>query len=247
MLLVIPLATGTSQLSWTDVATAIGTVGATTLALGFALRDQIRALFIRPRLTVALRRTPPDCQIITEEHPLQWVGSAGTWGGMPQVLAVPTFYCRLSIGNDGDRRALNVEVRMTRLWRYEAEQSDYVEDRDFLPMNLTWAHAVIGLAVPVIDPHLPRHCNFCHFSQAPDTENALMSFNTEVEPLEVGERRWPTKKSPGKYRAEIAVTAENAKPTYRTLEIEFTGTWSDDPVVIAESGLKVEVTTDRYA
>jgi hypothetical protein len=67
----------------------------------------------------------------------------------------------------------------------------YVEDWDFLPMNLTWAHLVTGLAVPVIDPKLPRHCNFCHVAKTSDPTHALMCFDTEVEPLQVDENRWP--------------------------------------------------------
>ena len=34
--------------------------------------------------------------------------------------------------------------------------------------------------------------------------------------------------APGRYRAKIAVAADNAKTIYRTLDVAFTGKWSDN-------------------
>jgi hypothetical protein len=231
---VAPISSGPSTTDW---LTAIGTVGATVVALLLAGREQLRGFFFRPRLEVSVRLGPPDCHVIQEVQEVEWPGHGSTFD------TEPVFYCRLAVNNVGNRRASQVAVRMTRLWR-QAEPGGYVEDADFLPMNMTWAHIREGLVVPVLDPGLPRHCNLCHFYQPAEgaTGPPLIQFDTEVVPFEVGENRWPTKKPPGDYRAEIAVTADNAEPIRRVLEIRFTGEWFIDAETIAERSLRVTVT-----
>ena len=133
---------------------------------------------------------------------------------------------------------------MTRLWRKDGDA--FVEDTDFLAMNLKWAHretTIDPLTVPVIDRHLPRHCGFCRFSKPwnDDPTRSWIQFNTEVQPLQIGPDRWPTQKKPGTYKAEIALTADNCNPAYRDVLIDFTGEWFDDPAEIAQQSLKVTV------
>jgi hypothetical protein len=222
--------------SITDWLTAIGTVGATVVALILAGREWLLGLFFRPRLEVSVRLGPPDCHIIQEEQEMEIFGRTS-------FTTEAVFYCRMAVNNPGNRRASQVAVRMTKLW-LQVEPGRYVEDSDFLPMNLTWAHIREGLVVPVIEPHLPRHCNLCHFYQLPigATTLPLLQFDTEVVPFEVGENRWPTQKPPGSYRAEIAVTADNAESIHRILEIAFTGEWFINAETIAERSLRVTVT-----
>ncbi len=214
--------------SLTDWLTAIGTVGATGLAVVLAGRDIVSRWIFHPRLDVALRQGPPDCVItqITESTP------AG-------AMLRQAFYCRLRIQNNGNRRAQGVEVRMICLWRYDS--GSYTEDGDFVPMNLLWSHrGTIG--TPVLEPKLPQHCDFCYFQRPIPIGDgkAWMDFATEVQPNQVGPDRWPTKKPPGKYRAEIVITADNAKPKSKILAIDFVGEWSDDPVEMAMNLLRVD-------
>jgi hypothetical protein len=230
-----------SSPQWTDVLTAFGTVGATVVALALALR--LGEVLRKPRLTVTAHPGPPDCQVIEEEIETRTMSGFGPPTPGP-VLRGVAFYSRLRIDNEGRRRARNVEVRMTRLWRKENDA--FVEDTDFLAMNLKWAHREATsdpLTVPVIDRHLPRHCGFLRFSKPwnNDLANSWIQFDTEVQPLQIGLGRWPTRKKPGTYKAEIAMTADNCKMARSVLLIEFAGTWLDDPAGLAEQGLKVTV------
>lgn len=216
--------------------TAIGTVGATSIALILASREQIRAWFLGPRVHVALRPQPPDCQVI--EAVEQFEGMGGFGGTTYNV-----FYSRLLIDNHGRSRAKAVGVRMTGLWR--REQGAWVEDRDFLPMNLNWAH-LAPRSEPDIDPHLPRHCDLCHFTEPyGDGAGTLMTLDTELQPNAVGENRWPAIKPPGEYQAEIAVTGANVRSSFWTLVIEFSGKWADSAEQIAREGLTVTVSRGR--
>jgi|HubBroStandDraft_6_1064221.scaffolds.fasta_scaffold00015_115 hypothetical protein len=227
--------------NWTDVFTAFGTVGATAVAVFLLFREVIVHWIWHPQLEVRLLRRPPDCHIIQEVVQVAYPGEP------PTSFTRDTFYCRLQVDNVGKRRALEVEVRISRVWRLN-EDGQYEEDRDFLPMNLRWANLVAGLAVPVIDPHLPRHCNLCMFpkSSVPgEPAGPMIQFLTEVRPFKVGPDRWPTFKPPGSYRVEIAVTADNAKPIRKCVDIRFTGEWFDDSVGLAEKALRIAVTSTK--
>ena len=47
--------------------------------------------------------------------------------------------------------------------------------------------------------------------------------------------------APGRYLADVAVAAENAQTIYRTLELAFTGDWSDTVDDMAATNLRVTV------
>ena len=212
----------TSPAEW---LTAVGTLLAVVVALGLGTQNQLRAIFFGPRLDVAIRRGPPDCHVILMDTPTS------------QRLA---FFCRMEVTSN--RRATGVEVRMTRLWRRMPPANEYVEDKDYLPLSLTWTNRPRQTVLPVVDHGILRQCDLCSFNQPYEGEEAYVQFATEVLPKPVAHDRWPTIKPPGHYRAEIAVTADNAKTIYRWLEIAFTGTWHGDVALIAELDLRVEVT-----
>jgi hypothetical protein len=67
-----------------------------------------------------------------------------------------------------------------------------------------------------------------------------MDFLTEVTPNELRPGVWPTRKQPGRYLLDIAISANNAKVVYKTLRINFTG-WFDDETEMFSKGLVVSV------
>ena len=128
---------------------------------------------------------------------------------------------------------------MIRLWWRDSDGS-YREDKDFIPLNLVWSYRHI-ITTPVLEPDLPQHLDFCLCMKPWRGGSSWLDFTTEVQPRQVATNRWPTRKPIGKYRAEIVVTAANAKAKPKTLEINFTGKWADDPVEMATRGLRVDV------
>lgn len=137
-----------------DWLTAGGTVIAALLAVGLAGRDIIDRLIHHPTLDVALKHGPPDCVIVLATVILR------SSDGLTERTH-PAFFCRLAIENHGNRRADHVGVRMTRLYRHEADGS-YRLDADFSPMNLKWTHTGV-IETPVLEADLPRLCDFCFF------------------------------------------------------------------------------------
>jgi hypothetical protein len=217
-----------AHLAWTDIATALGTVGATLLAVVLAGREVIDRWFHHPELDVALEHQAPDFQLIALR-------------GLDGSFLCMAWYCRLQIRNNGNRRAHEVQVRMTRL--VVIESGDSKQDSDFVPMNLKWTNVGdVTLAALVAD--LPQHCDLCLFADPTVSPPALITFCTEVQPNEVAPGRWPNRKPPGKYRAEIAVTASDASTVYRTVDIEFSGEWSESIDEMTSKHFRVEVTSE---
>ncbi len=209
--------------SITDWLTAIGTIGTGIVAIVLAIwGDEVRLLWRRPKLAASIEMAPPDC------HPLT---------RLMAELPIDGYYFRLSIGNNGRRRAQDVMVRLLALELRDADGA-YRPDPDFRPFNLKWAHTD-DVAVPRIDPFLPRHCDLCHIWNRPG-QPLLLEFDTEVEPNQIRPDVWPTKKSMGNYRITIAVTATNARPLQTTLRIRFSGRWFDRPDEMFSQGLVIE-------
>jgi hypothetical protein len=225
-----------------DWLTAVGTVSATLLAVVLAGRDQLSRWLFHPRLSVSVRPGPPDSHIVQASEETQMFGRT-------MQIGTPLYICRLSIDNTGNRRAINVEVRMNRLWRIVGGTK--VEDPDFIPLNLVWSN-IGSSTLTNLDPGLPRHLDFCHFYQpfgAGEGSASPLTFNTEVEPLEVGQpdpdntasHRWPTHKEPGEYHAELAITATDVTSLRKVITVAYTGEWFDDAAEIARKALVVTV------
>jgi len=208
-----------------DWLTAIGTVATALLAVLLATRDQIARWFFRPQLRLNIKQGPPDCTTIAATDPVRFSG------GPTIGLKRNQFYCRFSVNNEGRLRAIDVAVRLMRLWCFA--HGSWVTDASFFPLQLTWSN-VGGTVVPDIDPQLPRHCDFCHTTR---TKPDRFRFNTDVVPNEVAPDVLRTIKPPGTYRCELAVTAANARADYAIVELKSDGSWSDDAVEMATQHL----------
>lgn len=216
------------HVDWVAVG-AVATVLAVVTALVIAIwGDRLKALTSRPNLTLSIAMRPPDCHHIQTTAQIQISPPMGSLGGaVAATRTVPigaydTYYFRVSVGNDGNAAARNVGVRAIKLFRRNPNTNTYAEDPSFMSMDLTWSHANGSVVVAKIDPNLPKHCDLAHVDQP---KSGFLQFNTEVTPNEVAPGVWPTVKPAGEYRLDVAVTADNAKPLYRTLKIAFDGNW----------------------
>lgn len=213
---------------WVAVG-AIATLLAVVAALVIAIwGDWLKSLASRPKLTISISMKPPDC------HRIQ------TTATLPTGLATTfdTYYFRLWVGNDGNAAAKNVGVRAIKLSQLDAASGKYVDDPHFMSMDLTWSHAGGSVVVAKIDPKLPKHCDLAHVDNPSSTH---LQLNTEVTPNVVAPGVWPTIKPAGTYRLEVAVTADNAPPVYRTLRIVFDGKWYASETDMFTKGVVISV------
>jgi hypothetical protein len=125
-------------------------------------------------------------------------------------------------------------------------------DSSFLPLNLTWSH-VGGVVRASIHAGLFHNCDLLNIVE--DTKLArslphlypdpsLFMFNTEVRPTKVGSGLWPTLKPPGLYELDIVTYGSNARPSYKTLTIEYRSYYPDEPDMFSR-GLIITVDGDR--
>ena len=232
------------QVDWV-AAGAIATLIAVVAALVIAIwGDWLKSLSARPKLTLSISMRPPDCHRIQTTievemgPPMRTLGAAVAAARKVSIGTMTSFYFRLSVGNDGKAAARNVGVRAIKLWHLDVATNKYNKDPIFMSMDLTWSHANGGVVATKVDPRLPKHCDLAHVDQP---RSGLLQFNTEVTPNEVSRGVWPTIKPPGVYRLEIAATADNSKPVYRTLRIAFDGKWYESEEDMFTKGVVITV------
>ncbi len=189
--------------------------------------DEIRRMVSRVKLTILFKNSAPDCQLIQATMPEEF-----------RTFKVNTAVVRFRVGNDGSAPATNVEARLIRVWRSNGHA--FVEDTDFLPLNLLWSN-VNTTTTRVIHRGLPKHCDLLQaVNQGPDTPMTFR-FLTEVIPGEVRPGVQPTIKPAGVYRARVAVTADGAEPAYKVFDIRFSGRWTDVEVDMFGKELEVRL------
>lgn len=230
-----------------SIATLLAVVAALAIAIW---GDQLKALASRPALTLSISMQPPDCHRITSTR-VEIVQVPVIPGATnPAIITTPqqvaeikyqTYYCRLSVGNDGNAAARNVGVRAVGLTRLDGKTKTYIDDPHFMGMGLTWSHANGSTVVGKIDPKLPKHCDLAHVDEP---LSKYLQLNTEVTPSEVAPGVWPTVKPAGTYRLRVGVTADNAKTLYKTLKIVFQGKWYDTEAEMFKKGLVITVEPD---
>jgi hypothetical protein len=231
----------------------IGTVGqwasacATFLAVLVALfKDGFTRLSRRPRLDLSALLKPPHCQIMQVHFSGQRVG--------PTLGQTNCCFLRLWVENKGKTRAEKVQVFAAKLLRSTVD-GKYMEDSNFLPMNLIWSHGhVIGgnreieVYADGISPRMGKHCDFGHVmdpNYRRDLEEdipGLAATSTVLAlALEVSPSTLSHLLAPGTYRLELRVAAANSSPKTKILEFGLSGNWSDDPVRMFSDGISMRI------
>lgn len=231
-----------SNIIITDWILAVATLvmAGGTLLLGFVaiFQDWIRDKIKHPTLNVHIDVSPPDC------HKTRLVRRDAE--GKPLATA-DAYYFRLRVTNSGNHKAEMVEVFAAGLSKRQADGM-FTSVESFLPMNLVWSHYQ-DIFFPAILPETYKHCDLAHVIDpnmrgqfegednhwpAVPQENTILSFNTAVKPHTLSHL------TPfGTYHLDVVVSAANAQPVKKTLEIHLTGNWYDDEREMFREGVRI--------
>lgn len=198
---------------------------AVALFLGISgiFQDWLRALFKRPKLRVSISLEPPDCLKV----PVTLRGEKGR----NLHNAYNVYYLSFRVENQGNYRMEDAEVMVVSL-RKRGLDHRYKRVRDFVPLNLTWAHSR-DTTMPKIQPHLHKHCAFGEVAeciQVPvgdygisEAWNVVFVLNTAVEPS-TGSHIL----EPGDYQIKLVFAANNLKPKTKTYNLTIQDRWSEN-------------------
>lgn len=228
---------------WLQVMEAVGTCLAALVALFTVLyfeiwlpRRNVPDLDIEP-----IKMSSPDCFKISIK-----CLSISSKVERP----VDSYFLRFRVINKGRKRAENVEVFASKLTKKRQDNDSYEEVVSFLPMHLTWSFYG-EIFIPTLSPKMFRHCDIAHIinpknrhdcdgeaGHRPDVKDneTVLSFDTIVKPHTLSYLQ-----EPGSYRLTVVVAANNSEPVERCLEIDLSGTWSDEETDMLTNHVKIRL------
>jgi hypothetical protein len=221
--------------SWSTLADWLMVFGTLVLAAVALFQDAIRGWFYCPRFRVSAKTEPPDCVAVALTRP-------------DSTFVADSIYLGLWVENVGNATARNAEVYANALQRERADGS-WEGVAAFPPMNLKWAH-LNSLYFPSIAPKMGKHCNIGHIvdparrhllpEEVPrlnlTDQQTTLAFEVVVIPNHKGHIV-----GPGKYRLEVLIAAENARPVCKTIEISLQGAWYPDQAQMLRDGVGMRI------
>ena len=201
-------------------ATANSTIIATIVALFLAVfHEQLRTMFLKPKLEVELKSNSPDCHKI----------SCGTDEDGKKQFG---YYFRIRVMNKGKTPAKSVEVFLEEI-QEKNEDDEFVVWKKFMPINLLWTH-ISKPYFPIIPSKMYKHCEIGHIIDPQQRKDYPNHYHPEAPEgvcsicleLLVKPNTGTHLMLPGVYRLKLIAAAENAKPVPATLELSFSGRWN---------------------
>lgn len=220
---------------------------ATVLAVLVALfKTEIVNWWRRPILEASVFLEPPYCHSTTLHFQVQKVALT--------FVQAQCYYFRLWIANRGKTRADRVQVFAARLLRKIADGT-FKEDRNFLPMNLRWAHGHSRepgggpeIYAEGISPEMGKHCDLGHVTDPSfridlheDLDGVPAASTIFALDLEVNPNTKSNLLGPGTYRLELQVAAANSRPVKKVVEVTITGKWFVDERQMFQDGIGLRV------
>jgi hypothetical protein len=220
-------------------AAAAGTLFVGLVAL---FKEEIQSFFFKPKFRVEVRTRPPFCVKtgsmvfgLTPERiqELLWSGSI--------------YYARLWVQNVGNRRAGSVEVFVTKVERITREGS-YEPVEGFVPSNLRWANTdpFRPEIFYAMNPDMGRYCDLgavvdpaCNtLKEVAGVPKGTVTFDLVLQtPLPGDAHRLP----PGDYRITLKISADNAKPLERSVNVSISGKWTEAEDTMFKKELGVSI------
>ncbi|KKQ36503.1 MAG: hypothetical protein US54_C0065G0008 [Candidatus Roizmanbacteria bacterium GW2011_GWA2_37_7] len=181
-----------------------------------------------------------------------FVQQAASTTTIPMVDFVPTYYVRLKVVNEGNLTLENTEVII--------ENAEVVDDsiliRPFMPLNLHWAFAEDKerrkINIPPNDAY--RIIDFFELTNPMATKvyaNKLAQGNVDYDryhALSSGFRICSVPPNTlsdiydqGIYVFTLGIYANNSKPIYKKIRVEYDGVWNDNPDIMRKDHVKVRL------
>ena len=209
---------------------AIGSIFAVIYAIVYWVR--------RPRLDISFQ-PDRDCMMLG-------------WGGK-EIDTIPVCYLRLFVENTGKRKAKNAQIRVTRV-ETKQPNGNYAKRDEFPSMNLIWSTQKVLQSIQATSD---EYCNLAHIFKPSDRCSDQMA---KSNPLE--DRIWtgidrnqtilsvdvdklhskPHLLPAGTHRFHIKLTADDAKPQTKMIEVNLSGEWFDDAKEMCSQGVTVVLT-----
>lgn len=208
--------------------TALGTLGATFLALVLALwGGKISRVFVRPKLSLMkVHVGRPDSEAARRVN---------TMTGADYGIA---YFFRLGIKNRGNTAAHDVQIFLESVERVTAKGPETVSE--FTPMNLLWSYRG-SATLPTLLPNMPRvYCDLAHVEEpmhgvlTTAERDADLTLDVEFPPT-IGSHILKA----GTYHFDVILAAANCLPRRYTLEVVFMGKWFSEEVKMFDIGFKM--------
>src|SRR6266536_4664681 len=195
-----------------------------TAALVALFKEDFVKRWRRPKLTLRLLLGPPDCSAIRSV--VSWLDPSGQ---AAQKWEGNIFYFRFWVENAGSWPAERVEVNLRSISNRLGD-GRLGEVREFIPMDLRWAHSPAnGPAIfETLNPHMGKHCDLGSVSPASNgSEKPLAGMRDGESTFNLATQVFPNNNchrlKAGKYRLEILVAAQNARPKRFLVDIDWNG------------------------
>jgi hypothetical protein len=221
-----------SEIFTPEWLTAIGTVGSVIVALVLAIwSEEIKAAFIRPKLSLKLRVGRPDSE-------------KTIWRGLNVANPGKVYFFRMAVRNRGRTAARAVQAFLSGIERVTTDGVKEVSE--FTPMNLKWSYRGTATLATLL-PHMPPvYCDLAHVTEPSkkvfmaehlpqvSSEDAVLALDVEFPPNTLGHLL-----EAGTYYFHLILAAENARPRRYKLEVVFCGKWFEEEEKMFEVGFKV--------
>ena len=220
-------------------AAAVGTLFVGLVAL---FKEEIRALFFKPSFRVEIRTRLPFC-VKTPS-----VVYESTLDGNRNVLWTGIiYYARLWVRNVGNRRAESVEVFVTRVEK-RTREGYYEPIGGFVPSNLRWANTdpIRPEIFCGMNPEMGRYCDLGAIADPAcptlrEVSGAPRGMATFDLVLQAGLPGDANRLPPGDYRITLKVSAANARPVEKSVQVSLSGNWTEEESTMFAKELGVSV------
>ena len=190
-------------------------------------QDWIRRLIWKPKLNVSIRLCSPDCQKIPDINPPRH----------------DIYYLRFRVENNGNYQSKDTEAIVIEVFKKEAN-GEYRELRNFLPLNLVWAHDNL-VSMPKIQPKLFKHLNFGYIEKS---EFASLNYFGITEGVNIvfkfGFVIRPTHGShillPGDYNITIKFASNNLSPVTKKYNLVISDKWDDNEKEMLQNNISIK-------
>ena len=217
--------------SWTDILTAIGTVGAVILTVFFFLFERIRNWIKRPKLEMGVNFTPPECH-----KTIVMIGNE----------MADAYWFRLFATNVGNTPAKDIEVTIDKVYKKIGDK--WTLYSAFLPSSLVWTHInqpILNDLIPgttrnidlgyIMDPEVRYKYQFENNPVLPNSmTEILFNVSISVKPF-IGYNIIES----GEYKFLLIIGAKNCKPFKDQIILKFTNDWKDDETKMLNETVKI--------